>query len=133
MSKFNIDVMPAGREMDTLMAGVMGWIDAANPYDRSGETREYRKPPGTANDFFRHAIDWKPSTDTTNACEVIEELELHIGPFRSDDSEIVSWYAADRHDWNDGGAIIEVATTLPLAVCRAAYKIAERKAINDQA
>ena len=96
--QMNIDEMAAGREMDALVAEAMGEEVYYNP--TTGEPHV---------DYY--------STYLGSAIHPVVHFGLHIGPYQEN-----SWYAATARDWNDEGIILEVAATLPLAICRAALK-----------
>jgi len=57
--------------------------------------------------------------DLTESIVTIFGLGLHVGPYGNE-----TWYAASSHDWNCEGVIVEIAESLPLAVARAASRIA---------
>lgn len=66
------------------------------------------------------------STDIDAAWSVVEALGLHVGPYSlSSEGEITSWFAANKHDWNDEQIAIEVSTTAPHAICLVALKMCE--------
>src|SRR3990167_6351484 len=107
----DIDAMPAGRTMDELVAErVMGY-----ECDCEGGTKSdcpiHGRQPRSLNRY---------STDIFDAWQVVQEIGLIVG------KEIISipdskWVA--RNSWADIG-IRAVAETAPLAICRAALKIA---------
>ena len=118
MTNEEIDKLPAGQELDILIAErVMGWerLPERPNRQRGFATEEYqnlrwRLPNGEVTldlDYF--------STDISEAWQVVEKLYLHVGPFGD------YWYASDVHNWNDARIIVH-AFTAPLAICRASLK-----------
>jgi hypothetical protein len=109
----NIDEMPAGREMDRLIAEkVMGWsVNGVTAYS----------PTGSANDASR---DWclHYSTEIAAAWEVVEVCLEKFGTF-----------SIMRHGWpgekGEGyvvymGAVVKAyGGDIALAICRAALKL----------
>ena len=126
----DIDTMPAGREMDALVAEFMGWMiypfdehrgnhewldNLSNyPYltDQHGYYLLWRKPK---EDGER----WSPSTFIAAAWEVVEKL-FRTGWNVSVDTDLLGFCATV---WNeDDGQYFNCANTAPLAICRAAWK-----------
>lgn len=131
-----IDTMPAGRELDALVAEkVMGWYrvgtmwcQGANSYAAPAEDLEIENPPKTK--------PWSPSTDIAAAWEVVEkikavDLRSKTGIDFPDECMTVAWdrstkeWAAGFHaiDGYDAGWVAgtrATADTAPLAICRAA-------------
>jgi len=98
----NIDEMPAGRELDALVAQAMGEDIYYNPKTGEPHVPYY-------SDYLGSAI------------QPVAHFRLHIGPYQDN-----SWYAATGHDWNADGVLVGIAGTLPLAVCRIVLKLAEQ-------
>ena len=112
-----IDEMPAGREMDVLVAELMGWT---NLYNRFGNEMGYR-PLATHSSFIP---DY--SADIAAAWEVIEKLHA-AGRFMCLDALgfdgekwrcFFAWTQIEKQQY----PWIGEADTAPLAVCRAALK-----------
>ena len=117
----NVDTMPAGREMDALVAErVMGWYRVGAMWCKG------------ANSFAAQAEEvagcpkiWTPSTDIAAAWEVVEKLREK------------AWVSVTSGKTGNpcycevdvvGGEIWHVtADTAPLAICRAALKLCEVK------
>lgn len=104
----NIDQMPAGREMDTLVAQeVMGW--------HCWNTEQgpcYKTADGQ---YVRGAHTWSPSTSIADAWEVVEFL-IGIRKLLSIHPHMFEWSC----EW--AGGHHAYAKTAPLAICRAALK-----------
>jgi hypothetical protein len=110
-----IDAMPAGREMDGLVAeGVYG-------YKREGERRWNTGKGFWVNDIPRY------STDIASAWFVVNKLYLVVGRVHPGDPNSL-WVATRGWDSYDGRD--SVGETAPLAICRAALKLCMKKA-ND--
>ena len=133
----NIDEMPAGRELDALVAKkVMGWrITAWNDGEPWGN-REVFPPFEPINgipadcDCISHSEAGEPphySTDIAAAWEVVEKMEACPYPHGA---EIGSAYVDGLDGYivafGRGGPepidVAEFAVTAPLAICRAALK-----------
>ena len=112
MVDMNYDDMPAGPEMDGLVATkVMEWeqVDSFAWCDSDGTVRTWDVRDGNP---IRH---WHPSTDIACAWEVLEKLRRHI--FQLSDDE--GWCCTFSMRFN------AKADTAPLAICRAALKAVE--------
>jgi NAD dependent epimerase/dehydratase family enzyme len=109
--------MPAGREMDRLIAEkVMNWY--VSP---SGMVDRQHKP----GDIFLNDVceTWEPSTNIAAAWEVAEKLKIVVIPLSDNkgwaaqaDEEFdpdLGWYERPVEEWVN-------AETAPLAICRAA-------------
>ena len=118
MSRDEILAMPAGREMDALIAAnVLGWkVDDLTA----------TSPSGSANSRTAHGDDWLEyySTDMTAAWKVVEKLGFSL--LRSPYTD--NWTAAKITDVEPVISGVEVnlgdsegvANSAPLAICRAA-------------
>ena len=107
----NIDTMPAGREMDALVAEkVMGWADINSNAALVGGLCDDKR-------------NWKPlpfySTDIAAAWEVVEKIKGNYGNCRF----ITEWVPKAKQ-WSCGGDGYDCGwgKTAPLAICRAALK-----------
>jgi hypothetical protein len=126
----DIDQMPAGPEMDALIAEVvMGWpvIRMDNgaivivEIGDSGQAYAWTYNPGDD-----HHVGFKPSTDLVDSRQVLDRI-VELCP-----SLLMDWTAsgltgAARHLFSlsagvDGWAASAYGTTETLALCRAAYK-----------
>lgn len=116
-----IDEMPAGREMDALIAlKVMGWKLSPKKTDGIREFGSvWLDENGTVTRFQedkRPPYDWDmeyfcPSTNISSAWEVVEKLKLSLTPTNK------GWSVSQHHLWE--GPFGE-GETAPLAICRAA-------------
>lgn len=114
----NFDNVPAGREMDKLIARLMGWTWDEESARSPTDGRNWRKP---SDPWW-----WLPhySTDVGDAWEVVEKFRLFVMPWGS--AEDGAWVAADKRDANCRfTSVLEHADTAPLAICRAALKLAK--------
>lgn len=121
MTRDEIMNMPAGREMDALIAKVCGWVvDDLTAFS----------PTGSANSRTAHGDDdWLEyySTDCTSAWKAIEALENDPDEYLTDILRIsedgtkagLVWSVRIRALGNDR-YIFSSAETAPLAICRAA-------------
>jgi hypothetical protein len=127
MTAEQIDAMPAGREMDALVAErVMGWVRHPDSMYRHWCERQ---PDGTLRFLDQceplHTVrPWHPSTDIAAAWEVVEKLRgesfpwefslgwRHIEPFVS--------FGRTANQKDEIG--FSHGETAPLAICRAALK-----------
>jgi hypothetical protein len=116
MTAEQIDAMPAGREMDALVAErVMGWVRHPDSMYRHWCERQ---PDGTLRFLDQceplHTVrPWHPSTDIAAAWEVVEKLVSEQGLH-------LWWHNVWLVDFALSGA--QRAETAPLAICRAALK-----------
>jgi len=124
----NIDDMPAGREMDAIIAEkVMGakiqWIDLSPPFGRGRNLFYGEGEPNENQPIERY------STEISAAWGIVEKMREHnsFGPrsfwLWSSLGSLVTWHA-DFYDEPTQGS---EANTAPLAICRAALKVAEEK------
>jgi hypothetical protein len=122
MNRDEILAMPAGREMDALIAEkVMGWT-LGEPHEIHGWMMHgmvtVRDWVGSTNDAgITHIEKWSPSTDIAAAWEVVEKLGDKFDELeRGDGGEF--WMCVVYPD----GFIpcVARAETAPLAICRAA-------------
>ena len=110
--------MPAGREMDALIAElVMGWRVEHEPYQfLDGEAGTGYDDPG----------DFQPSTDIAAAWEVVERLnllDLYALKRSNEYDSQTAGYEVGEPSCGDGGRYwdrLAEAETAPLAICRAA-------------
>lgn len=116
----NYDDLPAGPEMDRLMAEkVMGWkIHCRNTSLWVVADQEHK-----ILDEVKAAVDcWRPSRSIVHAFEVIEKMSnIMVAP-----ASFGRWQAckAQDGDW-DCCDWYTIADTAPLAICRAALKYTE--------
>ena len=107
--------MPAGREMDALLAEkVMGWGIEVNPIFEGGIGLQVS--PGTTKAIAMFA----PSTDIAAAWEVLNKL-THKEPCINYLNDL--WNPVGWHCHIDGHHA-EGCDTAPLAICRCALKVA---------
>ena len=118
----NIDAMPAGREMDYMIARLMGW-----EYDIGRQGYQHIDGEGFYPYDVRNPLGWLPhySTDIADAWEVAEKFSLHISLWAQDEIPN-NWIARDRNDLNDPKCLTGFGLA-PLAICRAALEIASKK------
>lgn len=115
----NIDELPAGPELDDLVATrVMGWKRETKDFDGGSWTR-WNRPgeSGTwhpANPVLRGEDWFSPSTNIAHAFEVVEKIRdrFHVHLEANGTS---GWHCVLNGDWT-------TADTLPLAISRAALK-----------
>ena len=109
----DIDKMDAGREMDALVAErVMGFkvqiVERKRDWFGTYKVKHYR----VGNSFLPNY-----STDISAAWMVVEKIDVHFHLER---------YGYDTHEWvctlDIGNIITGVASTAPLAICRAVLK-----------
>jgi hypothetical protein len=125
----DIDTMPAGREMDVLIAeDVMGWEQHCHtgrmmwclPYPGHRAMAiaqpEMTRPVTVSDDSGDHDVTpFHPSTDIAAAWRVVEKMkERHW--FLLTDRSATEWYAA----FSDKAKAREISA--PLAICRAALR-----------
>ncbi len=116
----DIDKLEASPELDALVAEkVMGWKlgklfpSSESQYwiDSGGEPTLYR----TLNCKDREITIFQPSLDIACAWEVVEKLEMIVGPGGE------GWQAMEQYDL-DAPGFHATAPSAPLAICRAALK-----------
>ena len=115
----NYDEMPAGREMDALVAEkVMGWRMMRGhwvPPEAAPETNILACPTST----------YRYSTDIAAAWEVVEKVNL-LEPYGDTLWKDQRGWVFGVHDVDGAGYAYEdvtvIADTAPLAICRAALK-----------
>lgn len=98
-----------GEKMDFMVLNdVMGWkpVYAGEILDYWVDTNGIQRPCGCS-----------PSTDISDAWEVVEKLHLHVGVYDTDQK--ITWYCSVKHDFNNSG-IIQIENTAQLAICKAA-------------
>lgn len=123
----NIDAMPAGRELDALVAEkVMGWTacDANEAYPRwmHGDPGDEFAEAGRGRGCAPLTTAWRVpysrySTDIAAAWEVVEKVRGDRDVWLQWDSETSIWgcqFFSGGHEC--------FADTAPLAICRAALK-----------
>jgi hypothetical protein len=124
MTAAEIDAMPAGREMDALVAEkVMGFVvmrhrDVDGQHIEHGPDEWMRGPDGEAPRYAYMVPVDHYSTDIAAAWEVVEKLKPDDWAFRVEVLDDGDWWAsfsATAESW---------AGTVPLAICRAALKAA---------
>lgn len=115
-----IDDMPAGPEMDRLVAEkVMGWH--ARGFD--GKRHDWYD----GHDFIRGWSYWNPSTNIAHAWEVVvERMRDHSRFFNVCQRLEVCW--CEVVDYEGMPLDRTKAETAPLAICRAALKALEPEA-----
>ena len=122
LKTIDLDTMPAGREMDALVAEkVMGAVCSC-------DTKPRENAYGDSFYCAIHGIDLMGSvrhysTSITTAWEVVEKLRpgaFHM-EYRSD---VDDYYVYFVHRRNKGSAF---ADTAPLAICRASLLVASRR------
>lgn len=111
----NIDQMPAGREMDALVAEkVMGWTPSLSSQGIMWLNKD--------GEYERGEHTFHPSTDIAAAWEVVERLEA-IGVLLwklGREDHMPNWYVSVGRNFQPGVSAEE--RTAPLAICRAALK-----------
>lgn len=127
----NIDTMPAGPEMDRLIAEkVMGWrlfnyeTDEPAIDHLSSDGCAWRDAQGR-DGFDGEAWKWAPSADIAHAWEVVEKMEDdHEWRIENDQGEQFPWLveAMSLKDQSFGKLVSAEAEAAPLAICRAALK-----------
>jgi hypothetical protein len=128
----SIDQLPAGREMDALVAEkVMGWIGIEGKHGHPLEKGPFKDCDCPSHSYQRQEIPHY-SSDIAAAWEVAEKLGLAIIPQSSKNG--FRWLACDVKLISYKGDRIEVfpvddteysCDTAPLAICRAALKAVE--------
>ena len=116
MTREEIERMPAGREMDRLIAEkVMGWkSDGSHSSDGLPIYHTYQN--GSRDVWLR---DWKPSSDIAAAWQVAEKLRNEWGSF--DLRAGLQWFCWSDVDNRIAGEVVAAsADTASLAICRAA-------------
>ena len=126
----NIDEMPAGNELDRLVAEkVMKWRRERN-WKRRGwwsakDPLRAERGNGPHNYLVHHSEDWHPSADIVAAWEVIEKM---IENKKWEHFSLVRWYDRGQFWWVSGATDDDEPThsvdseTPMLAICRAALK-----------
>jgi len=117
LTKDEILNMPAGREMDALIALLLGWqVDELTAFSPTGSRNSRHKGDDNWLEYY--------STDMTAAWQVVAKMrEKGYGfyaEWRQDNaSEPLPWalFSNDAHELEFCAA----AETMPLAICRAAY------------
>lgn len=105
----NIDEIRAGPKLDALIAGeLMGWRNATGAWIGG-------IIPWATDSGFRRKVEFCPSTDISDAWEVVDRLR---GAFsfelrRRADGGFCCWF---------GEGMSAEADTAPLAICRAALR-----------
>ena len=118
-----IDEMPAGREMDALIAEkVMGWrVHLRNTAWWVLAGLENESSCGPIKAMTCGSDRWSPSTDIVAAWKVLMKLQAMGYKWTLGSSRAKTIAILMRHDNKDG--IISADTdTAPLAICRAALK-----------
>ena len=115
----DIDTMPAGREMDSLIAEKifgwknLAWKEAKRYADKLGDWYSprgwYGNGPNGESYFTKHY-----STDMGDAWEVVEKLCQMCSDFSLTEGYNAAFLA---DDW-----VVSTAETMPLAICRTALK-----------
>jgi hypothetical protein len=143
MTETEIDALVAGAELDSLIAKeVMGWGGPAQVDDGLGvQTWEdwivkQGNLPGRYQAWdpmkhfhgeYKRVVDWSPSTDLNDAWEALNDCSHCTIQIRKD-----GWYCGLTRKWaelrrpiwlgNDGPQSCAMASTAPLAICRALLK-----------
>lgn len=116
MTPEEIDALPAGRELDALVAErVMGWTRSPRDY---GSRLVWVTHPENIVRFWKGRRSFQPSTDIAAAWEVLEKHQFSL-------IRIPDGWVAGRFDFNSPAwdfAFGDAAPTAPLAICRAALK-----------
>lgn len=112
----NYDEMPAGPEIDRLVAELMGWTEKP---DKNGERYI---ADGIAVLFCERDgyVRFQPSTNIAHAMEVVEHMPTGFMMWDQGGCWSVEYDAGRADGFRDVGRT--VAETLPLAICRAALK-----------
>lgn len=137
----DIDTMPAGREMDALVAEAMGWKRSKRTHHEYWEGRfEFLTSPdghqiyrvenvgdwvGNTHEseiYFREKCSY--STSIAAAWEVAEKLANEAYAMYLYCGGAASWHCNFGQSWE--GTLTGHADTAPLAICRAALKATER-------
>lgn len=122
----DISALPAGREMDALMAKLIGWEFAPELSKEVGSDcwLEWNE----AKTDYRARLDWTPSILIALAWEVVEKLlgdgyAFHFTGYfyKSKDMQDIQPFAAVFNK-SGRGYSAESRDTAPLAICRAALK-----------
>jgi hypothetical protein len=119
----DIDQMPAGRDMDKLIAQkIFGWVRLGEIPDRQITSPGCGAPMDAVLRIVPHySID---IADAWDAARMEAAFSLEHLPMAGN-----SWYAKfeDRGNgtWQDEVVVHAVASTAPLAICRAALKFVE--------
>lgn len=129
MTREQIEAMPAGPEMDALVAErVMGWWADANGEWNSNPDLPKLMGVVAPDTSFCDLPVWQPSSDIAAAWEVVEKLsdklwcELKVN-FTSDYKSRAGFTTVGCSGFNgrpDFAACGNTRTDLPLAICRAA-------------
>lgn len=122
MTRDEIPNLPAGRELDALIAiEVMGWHkEVRDGFDHWIENESGRfmcgvgKYSGHEDDEDFHILNWHPSESMLWAWEVVEKMQSNGYCFDADGNAL-----RRRIRFGIGQEIAE-AKTMPLAICRAA-------------
>lgn len=127
----NIDEMPAGRELDDLIAtNVMGWHRNYGPFWLYSDGRQVLDwtvdplPPGWENASMSDRF--RPSTSIEAAWLVVEKLkESKWSVCVEDTTPAPNWWVCFAHNIEDKEFHAE-APTPPLAISRAALKAVQK-------
>jgi hypothetical protein len=108
MTRDEILIMPASREMDALIAQKV--LELMVDF-------EFEEPfvPALRDRYDEWGLLPSYSTDIAAAWDVVEKCKLHIGP-----TEEGNWYASNVHDLNEPNMVIAIDVSAPLAICRVA-------------
>ncbi|HAM42103.1 MAG TPA: hypothetical protein DCP69_12450 [Candidatus Omnitrophica bacterium] len=123
MTPEQIDALPAGRELDALVAEkVMGWTITAWASGEPWGNREIFEPSGRGpHRKAAHVPTY--STDIAAAWEVVKKLDADGLVWAIADDEV--YFAKgdpDSPDYRFGGVGLYPFVDKPLAICRAALK-----------
>ena len=127
----NIDMMEAGRELDTLVAEkVLGWrllnSETYEPVISDSERKDASNNDGwhwEGRGGHSEAWEWRPSSKIHDAWEVLEKMSEIL------DGQAISVCWGNYGDEGMGASVLTfydhsaVANTVPLAICRAALKV----------
>ena len=122
-----IDEMPAGPEMDALMAEAMGWKQLSRRlwHDTNGHERWI---DGNMS-FIHQQPRWSPSTDIAAAWEAVKHFHKkgYISSLRFEDDRHSAWFALPGDFTSNLYASMPLpvgeAGSAPLAICRACLKV----------
>lgn len=123
MKRNEILNMPAGKEMDTLIVGIMGWveIDKAINYRADMGIRWASQFDGVWKFGPGLAYLWQPSMEIHDAWEVVEKLQTSP---RSWNIMLDGWGDNKKYCVEIlGEPVYTIADTAPLAICRAALLV----------
>jgi len=131
----NVDEMPAGREMDSLVAcDIFGWTRLGEFPNEQVKSYDWGAPPKPSKDAIQgssslHIVPYY-STDIWAAFQVVDELldgtrtfALECWSLKNDHWQVMFKGKLDEEAARYEQLVWAYAKTRPLAICRAALKV----------